>query len=139
MMKSQAATAPDFAMPVLIVDDYAAMLRVLRSILATIGFTDIDVAKDGATALDMLRRRTYGLVISDWHMAQMSGHDLLREMKADAELAATPFIMIGAEPNFQHLVAARQAGANAFLIKPFSAALLREKILDAFGATRGAA
>ena len=85
------------SLPVLIVDDYQTMLRIIRNLLKQIGFTDVDEAKDGTEALGKLKDKQYGLVISDWNMAPMTGFELLQKVRADAELNALPFIMITAE------------------------------------------
>jgi two-component system, chemotaxis family, chemotaxis protein CheY len=104
--------AIDLSMPVLIVDDYATMIRILRNLLGQIGFENIDDASDGSGALTKLRSRKYGLVISDWNMEPMTGYDLLREVRADPALATTPFIMVTAESKTENVIAAKKAGVN---------------------------
>jgi len=89
--------AVDLSMPVLVVDDYATMIRILKNLLKQIGFENIDDASDGSMALNKMRAKKYGLVISDWNMEPMTGYALLREVRADPNLAPTPFIMITAE------------------------------------------
>src|ERR1700744_3605208 len=96
----------DTSLPVLVVDDYATMVRIIRNLLGQIGFADIDEANDGATALAKLRQRRYGLVISDWNMQPTSGYDLLRQVRADPDLDTTPFIVMTAEARTEHVLAA---------------------------------
>src|SRR5215813_13752944 len=89
--------AVDLSMPVLVVDDYSTMIRIIRNLLKQLGFENIDDASDGSAALNKMRGKKYGLVISDWNMEPMTGYDLLKEVRADPNLATTPFIMITAE------------------------------------------
>ncbi|MBB4040659.1 two-component system chemotaxis response regulator CheY [Microvirga flocculans] len=121
------------SLPVLIVDDYQTMLRIIRNLLKQIGFTDVDEAKDGTEALAKLKEKQYGLVISDWNMAPMTGFELLQKVRADAELSAMPFIMITAEAKTENVVAAKQAGVNNYIVKPFNAETLRSKIAAVLG------
>src|SRR5437868_14791278 len=120
--------AIDLSMPVLIVDDYATMIRILRNLLGQIGFDNIDDASDGSGALTKLRSRKYGLVISDWNMEPMTGYDLLREVRGDPALAATPFIMVTAESKTENVIAAKKAGVSNYIVKPFNAQTLKTKI-----------
>ena len=90
--------AVDLSMSVLVVDDYGTMIRIIRNLLKQLGFDNIDDASDGSAALDKMRGKKYGLVISDWNMEPMTGYDLLKEVRADPNLATTPFIMITANP-----------------------------------------
>jgi two-component system chemotaxis response regulator CheY len=120
-------------MPILIVDDYRTMLRIIRNLLSKLGFTDIDEAPDGETALAMLKSRDYGLVISDWNMQPMTGFELLKVVRADEVLSTMPFIMVTAESKVENVVAARQAGVNNYIIKPFSAAVLKAKLKSVLG------
>ncbi len=120
-------------MPILIVDDYRTMLRIVRNLLNKLGFTDIDEAADGETALAMLKSRDYGLVISDWNMQPMTGFELLKVVRADEILKTMPFIMVTAESKVENVVAARQAGVNNYIIKPFSAAVLKAKLKAVLG------
>ena len=122
----------DFAMPVLVVDDYNTMVRIIRNLLRQVGFHDIDDASDGHSALKRLRDREYGLVISDWNMEPMTGFDLLKEMRADARLATVPFIMITAESKTENVIAAKQAGVSNYIVKPFNAQTLKHKIVTIF-------
>ena len=123
----------DLSTPVLIVDDYQTMLRIIRNLLKQIGFTDVDEAKDGTEALGKLKEKQYGLVISDWNMAPMTGFELLQKVRADAELTSLPFIMITAEAKTENVVAAKQAGVNNYIVKPFNAETLRSKIAAVLG------
>jgi two-component system, chemotaxis family, chemotaxis protein CheY len=124
----------DLSTPVLVVDDYQTMVRILRNLLKQIGFTDVDDASDGQAALEKLRSKKYGLVISDWNMAPMTGYELLQQVRADAELNALPFIMVTAEAKTENVVAAKKAGVNNYIVKPFNAETLRSKIGAVFAA-----
>ena len=112
--------AVDKNMAVLIVDDYKTMLRIIRNLLRQIGFNNVDEASDGATALQKLRRDTFGLVISDWNMEPMTGLQLLKEVRADEKLRGTPFIMVTAESKTENVIAAKKAGVNNYIEKPVS-------------------
>ena len=116
------------AMRVLIVDDYKTMLRIIRNLLRQIELTDVEEASEGAEALAKLRAGNFGLVISDWNMAPMTGFELLQQVRADERLRATPFIMVTAESKTENVIAAKQAGVSNYIVKPFSAETLREKI-----------
>lgn len=120
--------AVDLSMPVLIVDDYNTMVRIIRNLLKQLGFVHIDDANDGAEALAKMQQRSYGLVISDWNMEPMTGYDLLREVRADPNLATTPFIMITAESKTENVIAAKKAGVSNYIVKPFNAQTLKSKI-----------
>src|SRR5437763_11632732 len=98
--------AVDTSMSVLVVDDYNTMIRIIRNLLKQLGFENIDDASDGSAALNKMRGKKYGLVISDWNMEPMTGYDLLREVRADPNLATTPFIMIMAESKTENVIAA---------------------------------
>ena len=124
--------ATDNAMPILIVDDYKTMIRIIRNLLKQLGFEDVDEAADGKEALGKLRERKYGLVISDWNMEPMTGYELLREVRGDPTLARTPFIMVTAESKTENVVAAKKAGVNNYIVKPFNAATLKSKIDSVF-------
>jgi len=113
---------------VLIVDDYRTMLRIIRNLLKQLDFNNVDEAVDGQEALAKLRAGNFGLVISDWNMAPMTGLDLLKEVRADQRLKEMPFIMITAESKTENVVAAKQAGVSNYIVKPFNAETLREKI-----------
>lgn len=118
----------DFSMPILVVDDYQTMIRILRNLLKQIGFREIDDAPDGSTALTRLRNRPYGLVITDWNMQPMTGYELLRHARAEETLRTTPFIMVTAESKMENVIAAKNAGANNYIVKPFTLHTLRAKI-----------
>ncbi len=120
--------ALDANLPILIVDDYRTMLRIIRNLLKQLSFTNVDEASDGGDALAKLRDKSYGLVISDWNMQPMTGLELLREVRADATLAHLPFIMITAESKAENVVAAKEAGVDNYIVKPFNAETLKAKI-----------
>ena len=123
----------DMNMNILIVDDYKTMLRIIRNLLKQLGFNNVDEATDGSMALQKLRDREYGLVISDWNMEPMTGIQILREVRADARLKAMPFIMITAESKTENVVAAKEAGVNNYIVKPFNAATLKTKLVTVLG------
>lgn len=125
--------AVDKSMNVLIVDDYKTMLRIIRNLLKQIDFNNVDEATDGAEALAKLRGGNFGLVISDWNMQPMTGLQLLQEVRADGRLRHTPFIMVTAESKAENVVAAKQAGVSNYIVKPFNAETLREKIEKVLG------
>ncbi|MFH5925194.1 chemotaxis response regulator CheY [Roseomonas xinghualingensis] len=120
--------ALDKSTSVLIVDDYKTMLRIIRNLLKQLDFNNVEEATDGQEALSKLRAGNFGLIISDWNMEPMTGLDLLKEVRADARLKSTPFIMITAESKTENVVAARAAGVSNYIVKPFNAETLREKI-----------
>jgi two-component system, chemotaxis family, chemotaxis protein CheY len=124
----------DLSMPGLVVDDYNTMIRILRNLLKQLGFQDIDDAADGTAALAKMRTKRYGLVISDWNMEPMTGLQLLKEIRADNKLNATPFIMVTAESKTENVVAAKEAGVNNYIVKPFNADTLKQKITSVIGA-----
>ena len=124
--------AMDRAMPVLVVDDYNTMIRIIRNLLKQIGFSDIDDAADGSAALARMREKKYGLVISDWNMEPMTGYELLKEVRADPGLSKTPFIMVTAESKTENVIAAKKAGVNNYIVKPFNAQTLKTKIEAVF-------
>jgi two-component system chemotaxis response regulator CheY len=113
---------------VLVVDDYKTMLRIIRNLLKQLGLENVDEATDGQDALVKLRNGNFGLVISDWNMAPMTGLDLLKEVRADPRLKDTPFIMVTAESKTENVTAAKQAGVSNYIVKPFNAETLRDKI-----------
>lgn len=123
----------DMNMSILIVDDYKTMLRIIRNLLKQLGFNNVDEATDGSMALQKLRDKDYGLVISDWNMEPMTGIQLLREVRADSKLKALPFIMITAESKTENVVAAKEAGVNNYIVKPFNAATLKTKLSSVLG------
>ena len=123
----------DTSMNVLIVDDYKTMLRIIRNLLKQIGFNSVEEATDGVEALSKLRASNFGLVISDWNMAPMTGLELLQAVRADAKLKTVPFIMITAESKTENVVAAKQAGVSNYIVKPFNAETLQGKIEKVLG------
>ena len=125
--------AIDKTMNILIVDDYKTMLRIIRNLLKQIDFNNVEEATDGVDALAKMRCNNFGLVISDWNMAPMTGLQLLQEVRADARLKQTPFIMITAESKTENVVAAKQAGVSNYIVKPFNAETLKEKIEKVLG------
>lgn len=126
--------AVDLSMNVLIVDDYKTMLRIIRNLLKQIGFDNVDEAADGAEALTKMRTgKEYGLVISDWNMEPMTGYEFLKEVRADDGLKTTPFIMVTAESKTDNVIAARKAGVNNYIVKPFNAATLKSKLEAVLG------
>jgi two-component system chemotaxis response regulator CheY len=124
--------AIDLSMPILVVDDYTTMIRIIRNLLRQLGFENVDEATDGTVALDKMRGRRYGLVISDWNMEPMTGYDLLKQVRADPRLQATPFIMVTAESKTANVIAAKQAGVSNYIVKPFNADTLKSKIEAVF-------
>ncbi len=125
--------AVDKSTPILVVDDYKTMVRIVRNLLQQLGFDNIDDASDGASALAKLRAQRFGLVISDWAMEPMSGLELLQAMRADPDLKTLPFIMITAENRKERVARAEQAGADGYIVKPFSAEALSERIARVIG------
>jgi two-component system chemotaxis response regulator CheY len=123
----------DRNMPILIVDDYKTMLRIIRNLLKQIDFANIEEATDGSMALSMMKQKKFGLVISDWNMQPMTGLDLLKAVRADAQLKSTPFIMVTAESKTENVVAAKEAGVNNYIVKPFNAETLKGKIASVLG------
>ena len=126
-------SAIDPSIPILIVDDYKTMLRIIRNLLKQLGFDNVDEATDGSTALQKLREKAYGLVISDWNMEPMTGLELLKEVRADTQLKELPFIMITAESKSENVVAAKQAGVSNYIVKPFNADTLKTKLTAVVG------
>ena len=124
--------AVDLSMPILVVDDYNTMIRIIRNLLKQLGFEDIDDASDGSAALTKMRDKRYGLVISDWNMEPMTGYELLKEVRSDPGLSKTPFIMVTAESKTENVIAAKKAGVNNYIVKPFNAQTLKIKIEAVF-------
>jgi two-component system chemotaxis response regulator CheY len=122
-------------MPILIVDDYKTMLRIIRGLLNQLGFNNIDEATDGTAALECVSKKQYGLIISDWNMEPMSGYELLKKIREGEKTRAVPFIMITAESKTENVILAKQAGVNNYIVKPFNADTLKTKIEAVFGTT----
>jgi two-component system, chemotaxis family, chemotaxis protein CheY len=125
--------AVDRNMPILIVDDYKTMLRIIRNLLRQLDFQNVDEASDGASALQLLDGRDYGLIISDWNMEPMTGLQLLREVRKSARTKNIPFIMITAESKTENVVAAKEAGVSNYIVKPFNAETLKAKLSTVLG------
>jgi len=125
--------AVDMNAPVLVVDDYQTMVRIIRNLLKQLGFENVDEASDGREALEKMRMKKYGLVISDWNMEPMTGYELLREVRADEILKPTPFIMVTAESKTENVIAAKKAGVNNYIVKPFNAQTLKAKVASVLG------
>jgi two-component system chemotaxis response regulator CheY len=125
--------AVDINIPILIVDDYTTMLRIIRNLLKQLNFNNVDEAMDGSEALRKLREKKFGLVISDWNMEPMTGLQLLREVRSDIKLKATPFIMVTAESKTENVIAAREAGVSNYIVKPFNAETLKGKLISVLG------
>ncbi len=120
-------------MPILIVDDYKAMLRIIRNLLKQLDFHNVDEALDGGAALQKLREKTYGLIISDWNMEPMTGIQLLKEVRSDKAFKKMPFIMITAESKTENVVIAKESGVSNYIVKPFNAATLKSKLVGVLG------
>ena len=118
----------DTTMPILVVDDYQTMVRIIKNLLKQLGFDDVDEASDGTGALSKMKTKQYGLVISDWNMQPMTGYELLKQVRADEGLRETPFIMVTAESKTENVIAAKKAGVNNYIVKPFNAQTLKTKI-----------
>jgi two-component system chemotaxis response regulator CheY len=125
----------NMSMPILVVDDYRTMIRIVQSFLTQLGFTNLSEAYDGSEAYKKMTIATpgYGLVISDWNMEPMSGFDLLCKVRADPALAKTPFILVTAESKRENVIAAKEAGVNNYIVKPFNAAALQLKLAAVLG------
>tara|TARA_R110000787_G_scaffold19614_7_gene58662 strand:+ start:81 stop:467 length:387 start_codon:yes stop_codon:yes gene_type:complete len=125
--------AVEKTMPILIVDDYKTMLRIIRNLLKQLGFENVEEATDGSAALQKLRESKFGLVISDWNMEPMTGIQLLREVRADENMKKLPFIMVTAESKTENVVIAKEAGVSNYIVKPFNAATLKSKLVGVLG------
>jgi two-component system chemotaxis response regulator CheY len=115
-------------MPILIVEDFSTMARIVRALLAKVGFNNVDHADDVPTAFAKLRACRYGLVLSDWNMEPISGYTFLKELRADPALKSTPFIIMTADAKAENVVAAKKAGVDNYIVKPFNASTLKAKI-----------
>jgi len=126
--------AVDMKMPILIVDDYKTMLRIVRNLLKQFGFENVDEAANGGEAFNKMKEKQYGLVISDWNMEPMTGIQLLQQVRADANTKDTPFIIIAAESKAENVIAAKEAGVSNYIVKPFNAKTLKQKLTAVLGA-----
>ena len=120
--------AVDLTRPVMVVDDSRTVVRILQSLMKSLGFTQVETASSGDEALAKLRHQPYGLVISDWNMEPMSGFELLQKVREETALAETPFIIVTAESKTENVVAAKKAGVSNYIVKPFNAQTLKTKI-----------
>ena len=121
------------SMNVLVVDDYKTMIRIVRSLLEQLGFHNVDDAMDGPSALDKLRSKDFGLILSDWNMMPMTGLQLQTAVRSDPRLQSIPFVMVTAEARTENVVAARQAGCTNYIIKPFTLQVLKQKLTTVLG------
>lgn len=115
-------------MKILIVDDFSTMRRIIKNLLRELGFTNTSEADDGNTALPMLKKGGFDFLVTDWNMPGMTGIDLLRAVRADPELASLPVLMVTAEAKREQIITAAEAGVNGYIVKPFTANTLKEKI-----------
>ncbi|AAV81956.1 Chemotaxis protein CheY [Idiomarina loihiensis L2TR] len=115
-------------MKILVVDDFSTMRRIIKNLLRDLGFTNIQEADDGNTALPMLQNGDFDFVVTDWNMPGMQGIDLLREIRKDDNLAHLPVLMVTAEAKREQIIMAAQAGVNGYIVKPFTAVTLKEKL-----------
>jgi len=127
----------DKSLKILVVDDFPTMRRIVRNLLKELGFENVEEAEDGAMALDKLRADNFQFVVSDWNMPNMDGLTLLQHIRSDAALKATPVLMVTAEAKKENIIAAAQAGANGYVVKPFTAATLEEKLTKIFDKLKG--
>jgi two-component system chemotaxis response regulator CheY len=128
---------PDTNMKFLVVDDFSTMRRIVRNLLKELGFTNVDEAEDGVVALQKLKGEEFHFVVSDWNMPNMTGIDLLKAIRADAALKHLPVLMVTAEAKKENIIEAAKAGASGYVVKPFTAATLDEKLNKIFKAMGG--
>lgn len=119
-------------MKILIVDDFSTMRRIIKNLLRDLGFTNTDEADDGLTGLPMLQKGSYDFLVTDWNMPGMTGLDLLKAVRADERLKTLPILMVTAEAKREQIIEAAQAGVSGYVVKPFTAATLKEKIEKIF-------
>lgn len=122
----------DKDMKILIVDDFSTMRRIVKNLLRDLGFNNTSEADDGATALPMLQNGKFDFLVTDWNMPGMTGIDLLKAVRADDSLSSLPVLMVTAEAKREQIIEAAQAGVNGYVVKPFTAAVLKEKIEKIF-------
>ncbi len=125
--------AVDKNMPILIVDDYKTMLRIIKNLLSQLGFNNVEEATDGEAAFAKMEQKEYKMVISDWNMQPMSGLDLLKKIRTDSRFSDMPFIMITAETKVDNVIVAKKEGVNNYIVKPFNAATLKSKLTAVLG------
>ncbi len=121
----------DKNMNILVVDDYQTMIRIIKNLLKQLGFNNVDEATDGSAALTKIDQKAYGLIISDWNMEPMTGIELLKKVRAAGK--TVPFIMVTAESKTENVLAAREAGVNNYIVKPFNADTLKTKLVSVLG------
>jgi two-component system chemotaxis response regulator CheY len=119
-------------MKILVVDDFPTMRRIIKNLLKDLGFENVDEAEDGLMALERLRNGSFSFVVSDWNMPNMDGLAMLKEIRADPALCQLPVLMVTAEAKKENIIAAAQAGASGYVVKPFTAATLEEKLNKIF-------
>lgn len=119
-------------MKILIVDDFPTMRRIIKNLLKDLGFENVDEAEDGAMGLEKLRNGNFDFVVSDWNMPNMDGLEMLKHIRADPNMSKLPVLMVTAEAKKENIIAAAQAGANGYVVKPFTAATLEEKLNKIF-------
>ncbi len=119
-------------MPILVADDNRTTIRIVRNLLSQLGFKQVDDVPDGLAALVKMSEKKYDLVIADWNMEPMTGYELLKQVRADPRYSGMRFIMITAEANTEHVIAAKKAGVSNYIIKPFTAETLKAKIEASF-------
>ena len=125
--------AVEMSMPILVVDDYKTMVRIIKNLLKQIGFENVDEASDGQEAFDMIKKKKYGLIISDWNMEPVTGYELLQKVRGDEGVKGTPFIMVTAESKTENVISAKKAGVNNYIVKPFNAGTLKAKMSAVIG------
>lgn len=123
---------PDNDLKFLVVDDFSTMRRIVRNLLKELGFNNVEEAEDGAIALQKLTAGDFDFVVSDWNMPNMDGLELLKRIRADGRLKSLPVLMITAEAKKENIIAAAQAGASGYIVKPFTASTLDEKLTKIF-------
>ncbi len=117
---------------ILVVDDFPTMRRIIKNLLKDLGYENVDEAEDGQMGLEKLRNGNFEFVVSDWNMPNLDGLEMLKQIRADASLASLPVLMVTAEAKKENIIAAAQAGANGYVVKPFTAATLEEKLNKIF-------
>lgn len=117
---------------ILVVDDFPTMRRIIRNLLKDLGYENVDEAEDGAMGLEKLRNGSFDFVVSDWNMPNLDGLEMLKQIRADDSLAKLPVLMVTAEAKKENIIAAAQAGASGYVVKPFTAATLEEKLNQIF-------
>lgn len=122
----------DKNMKFLVVDDFSTMRRIVRNLLKELGYTNVDEAEDGIAGLNKLKGSNFEFVVTDWNMPNMTGIDMLRAIRADASLKHLPVLMITAEAKKENIIEAAKAGANGYIVKPFTAATMEEKLEKIF-------